>query len=114
MRGGIDLGGTKIQAVVVDERSQVLGQHRIPTPKDAGVAGVVSALADALTQAASAAGVDPAALDGVGVGSPGTIDADGGTVANALNVVPGWEAPVPVGAKLGAALGIPVHLGNDV
>ena len=41
MRGGIDLGGTKIQAVVVDGRSRVLGEHRMPTPKDAGAEGVV-------------------------------------------------------------------------
>ena len=45
MRGGIDLGGTKIQAVVIDGRSKVLGEHRMPTPKDAGPEGVVWALA---------------------------------------------------------------------
>ena len=51
MRGGIDLGGTKIQAVVVDGRSRVLGAHRMPTPKDAGPEGVVWALAEAIRAA---------------------------------------------------------------
>ena len=114
MRGGIDLGGTKIQAVVVDSRSKVLGEHRMPTPKDAGAEGVVWALAEAIKAAADAAGVEPSALDGVGVGSPGTVDAEAGTVANARNVVSGWEAPVPVGASLADEVGAAVHLGHDV
>jgi glucokinase len=114
MRGGIDLGGTKIQAVVVDGRSKVLGEHRMPTPKDAGPEGVVWALAEAMRAAAGAAGVEPSALDGVGVGSPGTVDSDAGTVANARNVVAGWEAAVPVGASLADEIGTAVHLGHDV
>jgi glucokinase len=114
MRGGIDLGGTKIQAVVVDRRSKVLGEHRMPTPKDAGPEGVVWALAEAIRTAAEAAGTEPAALEGVGVGSPGTVDADTGTVANAKNVLPTWEAPVPVGAGLADELGTRVFLGHDV
>ena len=114
MRGGIDLGGTKIQAVVIDGRFKVLGEHRMPTPKDAGPEGVVWALAEAIRTAAEAAGTEPAALEGVGVGSPGTVDGDAGTVANARNVVPGWEAPVPVGTGLADELKTPVHLGHDV
>ena len=39
MRGGIDLGGTKIQAVVVDAEHQVLGQARRPTPDRGRPAG---------------------------------------------------------------------------
>ena len=39
--------------------------------------------------------MEPSALDGVGVGSPGTVDAEAGTVANARNVISDWEAPVP-------------------
>ena len=114
MRGGIDLGGTKIQAVVIDGRFKVLGEHRMPTPKDAGPEGVVWALAEAIRTAADAAGTEPAALEGVGVGSPGTVDGDAGTVANARNVVPTWEAPVPVGTGLAEELKTPVHLGHDV
>ena len=114
MRGGIDLGGTKIQSVVVDGRSKVLGEHRMPTPKDAGPEGVVWALAESIRTASQAAGIEPAALEGVGVGSPGTVDGEAGTVANAKNVVPTWEAPVPVGAGLRDELGTRVYLGHDV
>jgi glucokinase len=112
-RGGIDLGGTKIQTVVVDADSAVLGQARHPTPTSGGPADVAAAMTAALREAAEAANVDPAALAGVGVGSPGAIDADAGTVSGARNL-PGWEGSFPLAATLGEQLGTPVSLGNDV
>ncbi len=112
-RGGIDLGGTKIQAVVIDDRHRVLGEERRPTPTRGGPADVVEAMAEALRAAAEAAGVDAGSLAGVGVGSPGEVDGDAGTVAQARNL-PGWEGAHPVGAELGRLLGTRVRLGNDV
>jgi len=112
-RGGIDLGGTKIQAVVVDADSQVLGQARHPTPTEGGPADVAAALAAALAEAADQAQLEPSALQGVGVGSPGAIDADAGTVSGARNL-PGWAGTYPLAAQLAERLGTPVHLGNDV
>ena len=112
-RGGIDLGGTKIQAVVVDADSAVLGQARHPTPTSGGPADVAAALAAALREAAQAAATEPSALQGVGVGSPGAIDADAGTVSGARNL-PGWKGTYPLAVALGEQLGTPVHLGNDV
>jgi glucokinase len=112
-RGGIDLGGTKIQAVVVDADSAVLGQARHPTPTSGGPADVAAAMAAALREASEAAGIEPAALAGVGVGSPGAIDADAGTVTGARNL-PGWAGTFPLADVLGEQLGTPVSLGNDV
>jgi glucokinase len=112
-RGGIDLGGTKIQTVVVDADSDVLGQARHPTPTSGTPAGVAAAMAAALSEAAEAAGIEPSALVGVGVGSPGAIDADAGTVSGARNL-PGWEGAYPLADALGEQLGTPVSLGNDV
>jgi glucokinase len=113
LRGGIDLGGTKIQAVVVDERNEVAGQARRPTPRDGGPADVAAAMAETLSEAADAAHVAPTTLEGVGVGSPGAVDADAGTVAQARNL-PQWEDPFPLAQVLGGALGTRVALGNDV
>jgi glucokinase len=112
--GGIDLGGTKIQAVVVDQSETVLGSSRRPTPKDGGPAGVVAAMTDSLEEACEAAGVSSSDLAGVGVGSPGTVDEAAGTVATAMNVLPEWEDAYPLGAQLTAKLGTPVSIGNDV
>ena len=60
MRGGIDLGGTKIQAVVIDARDSVVGQARLSTPKEGGPADVAAAISEAVEQAATAAEVDAA------------------------------------------------------
>jgi glucokinase len=114
VRGGIDLGGTKIQAVVVDAGNAVIGQSRRPTPKDTGPEGVVTGMAEALRDAASQAGVEAHALAGVGVGSPGTIDEASGSVAQAGNVIPGWLEPFPLGPRLADSIGAAVAVGNDV
>jgi glucokinase len=113
-RGGIDLGGTKIQAVVVNGHNAVIGQSRRPTPPAGGPAAVVAEMAAAVAEAASEGGVETDDLLGVGVGSPGDADAAKGTVAQARNVSPDWVEPYPVGAELRKALGAPVAIGNDV
>ncbi|HEX7301171.1 MAG TPA: ROK family protein [Solirubrobacteraceae bacterium] len=113
MRAGIDLGGTKIQAVVVDGDNAVLGQARVATPTIGGPAHVASAMASAVGEAAEQAGTEPAKLEGVGVGSPGEVDAQAGTVTSARNL-PDWEGPFALGEALSGALGTRVALGNDV
>jgi glucokinase len=109
--GGIDLGGTKIQAVVVDEDHSVLGSARRPTPTTGGPTDVAAEMEAALRDAAKAAELEPETLAGVGVGSPGTIDA--GTVTSARNL-PDWEGSFPLASTLEKALGCKVRLGNDV
>jgi glucokinase len=111
--GGIDLGGTKIQAVVVDDAYNALGDSRAPTPTTGGPADVVAAMADAVREAAAAAGVEPSALDGIGVGSPGVIDEDAGTVTSARNL-PDWEGSFAMRDVLEGEFGVPVAIGNDV
>ena len=113
MRGGIDLGGTKIQAVVIDARDSVVGQARLSTPKEGGPADVAAAISEAVDEAATAAEVAPGALTGIGVGSPGSVDDATGTVANARNL-PNWAKPFPLGETLTSRFGVPVRIGNDV
>jgi glucokinase len=114
LRGGIDLGGTKIQAVVVGDGNEVLGQARLPTPKDGGPDGVLAAMAGAVRTAAQGAKAETAALEGVGIGSPGEVNPDAGTITNAYNVVPDWNRTVEVGEILAHDLGTRIGLGNDV
>ena len=53
-------------------------------------------------------------LGGIGVGTPGAVDAAHGTVANARNL-PDWIEPFPLADRLSRRMaGVPVHLGNDV
>jgi glucokinase len=113
LRGGIDLGGTKIQTAIVDAGGEVLGEARRPTPTDGGPAGVAEQMAEALREAAQQAGVEPADLEGVGVGSPGDADEKTGEVSTAKNL-PDWEGSFALGATLKEALGTEVRVGNDV
>jgi glucokinase len=109
--GGIDLGGTKIQTVIVGEDQAVLGSARRPTPTSGGPPDVAEAMEGALRDAAEAAHVEVEQLAGVGAGSPGTIE--GGVVTSARNL-PGWEGSFPLAKTLEEAFGCPVALGNDV
>ena len=113
LRGGIDLGGTKIQTVVVDARNAVAGRARVPTPTTGGPADVAAAMLQAMRAAAEDAGVRTSDLTRVGVGSPGAVDAATGHVASAGNL-PGWSGSYPLGAELAAQLETVVVLGNDV
>jgi glucokinase len=113
LRGGIDLGGTKIQTAIVDRGGKVLGEARRPTPTSGTPQGVADEMAAALREAAQAAEVEVSALDGVGVGSPGDADEKTGVVSGARNL-PGWEGSFPLAEKLGEALEVPVRVGNDV
>jgi glucokinase len=111
--GGIDLGGTKIQAVVTDGAHEVLGSARHPTPTEGGPAEVTLALIASLREAADAAGTGAGELTAVGVGSPGVVDDEAGTVTSARNL-PDWEGTYPLAEKLEAAFMAPVGLSNDV
>ncbi|MFN8163038.1 MAG: ROK family protein [Solirubrobacterales bacterium] len=113
LRGGIDLGGTKIQTAIVDSDGEVKGQARRPTPTSGGPQDVAAEMAAALRAAAEQAGVETAALQGVGVGSPGDADEKTGVVSGARNL-PGWEGSFPLAEKLKEALGTEVRVGNDV
>ena len=113
MKGGLDLGGTKIQAVVTDGDSTVLGKARRETPRTGGPEAVVFELAEALRAALDDAGVETMGLSGIGVGAPGSIEPEQGLVVQVPNI-DGWEAPFPLGPALAEELGRPVKIGNDV
>ena len=112
MRGGIDLGGTKIQAAIVEDR-KVVSDARRPTPTEGGPEDVAEQMVAALREAAEAAKLETGTLEGVGVGSPGDVDEKTGAVASARNL-PGWEGSFPLADNLSDALGTRVRVGNDV
>jgi glucokinase len=90
---GVDLGGTKCLAVVVDGSGRAVGEHRAPTPSGAGTIAVIDAIVDAVDALAARHGD----VTGVGVGLPGLVD-DRGVLRYAPNL-PG-VAEVPVGSLL--------------
>jgi glucokinase len=113
VRGGIDLGGTKIQTAIVGDGGSVVADARRPTPTKGSPEDVAAEMAKAMREASEAAKIETSALEGVGVGSPGDVDEKTGDVASARNL-PGWEGSFPLAGRLSDALGTQVRVGNDV
>ncbi|MGH2994136.1 MAG: ROK family protein [Solirubrobacterales bacterium] len=113
VRGGIDLGGTKIQTAVVGDDGSVVADARRPTPTKGGPEDVATEMAEAMREAADGAKLETSTLEGVGVGSPGDVDEKTGNVASARNL-PGWEGSFPLAENLSDVLGTEVRVGNDV
>ena len=109
LRGGVDLGGTKIQTAVIGEAGKVVGQARERTPTTGGPPDVAAAIARTMRAAAADAGVEVASLSGVGVGSPGDIVEGEGVVSQARNL-PGWEGSFPLGQRLVDVLLSLIHI----
>ncbi|HLI73035.1 MAG TPA: ROK family protein [Acidimicrobiales bacterium] len=109
---GVDLGGTKIQAVVVSD-GKVVGRARRATPRT-GPDAVVEQLAASVREALDDGGVCLSELAAVGVGSPGSVTRETGSVSKAPNVF-GSPDEVPLGPAISAALeGVAVAVDNDV
>jgi glucokinase len=114
MRAGVDLGGTKIDVLMIDGDRDVIGRARQRTPTEGGAAAVVDAIARTVEEAAddAEAGIDR--LTGVGVGSPGAVDPAAGTVGFNSNLAGGWVDPYPFAEELARRVGTPVRVANDV
>jgi glucokinase len=84
--GGIDLGATNIKAVVGDDSATVIGRDDRPTPQGPTGIAVTEAVLDALRAACADAGVEPAALRAVGIGSIGPFDMAAGAIDQPANL----------------------------
>jgi glucokinase len=106
---GLDLGGTKIAAGVVESSGRLLSNVRLATPAS-GVSKDLAALFDAAHSAVSAARVSWKSIRAVGVGVPGAFDPRAETVW-APNL-PGWKK-VPLKRLLEKALRRPTFVEGD-
>ncbi len=110
---GVDLGGTKTAAGVVDAAGQVLFQEEIPTLNRDGGAAILDATAGLIARLRQRAAADGREVTAVGMGSAGVIDADSGTVISATDAILGW-AGTGIRDGLGQRTGLPVSVVNDV
>ena len=110
-RLGIDLGGTKMHAVVIDRKGKVLASTRRPTKPEGGYKSVLMRLMLTAHEVAEEAGLRIKDLPAIGLGMPGPIDVKRGMVHLAPNL--GWRERT-VAADLKKLVKRPVVLGNDV
>jgi fructokinase len=114
MRIGIDLGGTKIEGLALDDDGRELARHRIAAPRgsyDDTIRAIVG-LVERIEHDGGRACLDeaPKARSRVGVGIPGAISPSTGLIKNANST---WLNGRPLDRDLARALGRPVRLAND-
>jgi fructokinase len=109
-RLGIDLGGTKIEAAILDGDGTVVWRERVPTPAEHRYDATLAALQGLVQRADAALGGDPAdAVMPVGIGMPGSLT-HSGLVKNANSTYLNGR---PFAADLTALLQRPVRVAND-
>ncbi len=107
VRLGVDIGGTKTDAVIVDDLGTVV--HRDVRLTGSGRQAVLANVAGAVDAVCGAAGIEPHHADSIGVGVPGSVV--DGVVTHAQNL---GITRLDLGAELAALWGVRPSVDNDV
>ena len=112
---GVDVGGTKIYAGVIElESGKVVGSQRKRTHPERGLDFFVKRLTDVITSALDAADLPKGAAPlGIGVGIAGQVDRESGVLLTGPNLGQGLDN-LPIRDLLQKQFKLPVYLGNDV
>ena len=108
---GIDLGGTKILAVIGNADGAALGNSTVSTPASESPQATIEAIAAASNGALAAAGRSLTDVACVGIAAAGAVDSLNGIVVHAPQL-PAWDK-VPLVAMVRERLGVPAVIGND-
>jgi glucokinase len=107
---GVDVGGSKIEAIVIDkawqEQGRATGPTKVHTPDH-----LLTAITTVVTDALLAAESSIEQVSALGVCVPGRVNQQTGEVANAVNL--NLRSPFPLAEELTRHLGRPVYLEND-
>ncbi|HAZ62020.1 MAG TPA: hypothetical protein DCZ72_00180 [Armatimonadetes bacterium] len=106
---GVDVGGTKIYAILVDDEGQVLARAKMPTPLESGAA-MMEAVKACIRTVGLKGAIEPSSVRGIGLGVPGVVSASGVCI---------WAPNCPltgvdVAGGIRAEFGVAVEVGNDV
>jgi glucokinase len=108
---GVDLGGTAIKAGLVNPQGKILRDTTIPAEANQGPTHVIEQIIKSVHQLIDGSSYKKREYAGIGVGSPGSVDLDGGTVKYPPNF-PGWTV-VRLGDALHKEFGLHVEVDND-
>jgi len=106
---GIDMGGTKIEGVILESREnpQVLHRMRVPTEAYLGYQHIIGQITKLVDQLRAVSRLEP---EHIGIGHPGTLDPQTGTIKNANTICMNGQ---PFNVDLEKSLGVLVRLAND-
>jgi glucokinase len=110
---GVDVGGTKVTAGLVDSAGRITHQTRVPMAAADAVAGLaaVTSAVDSVRDAFSRDVTLKSSISGIGICAPGPLDPRTGVVINPPNL-PGWRN-FPLAAEISKAYRLPVRVDND-
>jgi glucokinase len=110
---GVDIGGTKVAAGLVNTAGEITCQTRTPMVANdaaAGLAAVITAI-DSVRAASENSPEAARSIAGIGICAPGPLDPRAGVVVNPPNL-PGWRN-FPLAAEVSKVYNVPVRLDND-
>src|SRR6058998_2333477 len=107
---GVDLGGTKILAGVFDNSLECIGTTKVSTKAQRGSDSVIERIARCVQDAVDEADLSLKQVRGIGLGAPGAVDSENGTVIFAPNL--DWRH-VALKKELEKHLGVPVFVDHD-
>lgn len=108
---GVDVGGTNTKLGVVDDEGQALSWTSLPTEAEKGPRDAIGRISKAMKQVVAEAGLEPAAIARVGLGTPGTMDVANGILLTPGNLPTWWHFPIR--DELSQACGLSVTFAND-
>ena len=107
---GVDVGGTKVQASLVEETGTILAREKAPTPRTGGTERVMAVIEKVIEDVLAKAGRPIDRLTALGIAVPGVVDPDTARVV----VTPNMSLTgVAIGSHLESRFHLPVALGND-
>lgn len=108
---GVDVGGTKILAALVEQDGEVVARHKLATPPNASSKEVISTIQKCIEELFAEEEIKTSDIDGIGLGVPGIVDESINEVVNAPNIK---LAGAPLVPELEKKFGVKIALGNDV
>ncbi len=108
---GIDLGGTTVKFAIMTEDGEIQQKWSIGTDIRNDGKQIVPQIIESINHHLELYGLSADTFFGIGMGSPGTVDRENGTVIGAYNL--NWSTLIPVRQMIEAGTGIPLYIDND-
>lgn len=108
---GIDLGGTTTKFAFIDTKGNITAKWRIKTDISEHGSNIVPNMVKSISDQMRKEDFTAADFYGIGMGTPGAVNREKGTVVGAYNL--GWDIVQPVGATISANLNLPIMIDND-
>ena len=108
---GVDLGGTNVRSGLVDEDGMILSRDTRKTRARESAEAPINQIVNSITEAVSKGGASISDINGIGIGSPGPLNAREGKILRAGNL-PHW-INFPLAAIIKERLGVETYIQND-